>query len=56
MSAITTPATSPTPGSARTGVTQVRTARPRTMAVHDPHWPRPHPNFGPRSPRSSLRT
>src|SRR5439155_12410801 len=39
-----------------TGVTQERTARPRAMTVHAPHCPRPQPNFGPRSPRSSLST
>jgi hypothetical protein len=22
---------------------------PRAITVHAPHWPRPHPNFGPRS-------
>src|SRR6188768_3584991 len=26
------------------------------MTVQAPHWPRPHPNFGPLSARSSLRT
>src|SRR5712691_6919671 len=38
------------------GVRQLRIARPLTMAVHEPHWPSPHPNFGPLSARSSLRT
>jgi hypothetical protein len=39
-----------------TGVRQLRTARPLTMAVQEPHWPSPHPNFGPFRARSSLRT
>ena len=39
-----------------TGVRHVRTARPLTMAVQEPHCPRPQPNFGPFSCRSSLRT
>ena len=30
-----------------TGVRQERTARPLTMAVQEPHWPSPQPNFGP---------
>src|SRR5258706_4022211 len=38
------------------GVRHVRTARPLTMAVQEPHWPRPQPNFGPFSCKSSLRT
>src|SRR5258707_82834 len=29
---------------------------PPAMTVHVPHCPSPHPNFGPSSPRSFLRT
>src|SRR5262245_47462076 len=39
-----------------TGVTHDRTARPPTITVHAPHCPRPQPNFGPFSARSSLST
>src|SRR5512146_3155474 len=42
------------PTAALTGMMQVRTAAPLTSATHAPHWPRPQPNFGPRSSRSSL--
>src|SRR3954468_1153030 len=38
------------------GVTQDRTAAPLMITVQAPHWPRPHPNFGPCSPRSLRRT
>src|SRR5688572_4035612 len=31
-------------------------AWPFEITVHEPHWPRPQPNLGPRSSRSSLRT
>src|SRR4030095_4832213 len=44
------------PATVLTGVTQERTARPRTMTVQKPHCPRPQPNFGPLNWRSSLRT
>src|SRR5207237_6420762 len=44
------------PATVPIGVTHERTARPRTMTVHAPHWPRPQPSFGPLSPRSSLST
>src|SRR5438552_7850018 len=44
------------PATIETGVTQERTAWPLTSTVHDPHCPRPQPNFGPRSSKSSLST
>ena len=44
------------PLTALTGVTQDRTARFWMSTVQAPHCPSPHPNFGPRSARSSLRT
>src|SRR5215510_519156 len=31
-------------------------AWPLEITVQAPHWPRPQPNLGPRSSRSSLRT
>ena len=43
-------------GNGETGVTHERTARPPIITVHAPHWPRPQPNFGPRSAESSLST
>jgi len=41
---------------ALTGVMQDLMAWPFEITVHEPHWPRPQPNLGPRSSRSSLRT
>ena len=46
----------PTPFTVLTGVRQLRTARPFTIAVQEPHWPSPQPNFGPFKAKSSLRT
>ena len=39
-----------------TGLTHERTASPPMSTVQAPHWPRPHPNFGPSSPRSLRST
>src|SRR2546428_13563762 len=38
------------------GVTHDRTARPPAITVQAPHCPRPQPNLGPRSAKSSLST
>jgi hypothetical protein len=38
-----------------TGVMHDRIAWPFTITVHAPHWPSPHPNRGPRKPKSLRR-
>src|ERR1700681_943730 len=38
------------------GMVQDRTDLPSRMTVHAPHWPRPHPNRGPCSPRLLRNT
>src|SRR5919204_3279423 len=38
------------------GVVHDRTAAPSSSTVHAPHWPRPHPNFGPCSASAPRRT
>src|ERR1700674_6074149 len=39
-----------------TGTLHDRTVFPSMITVHAPHWPRPQPNLGPCSPRSSRKT
>ncbi len=44
------------PAMAAAGVTQERIGWPSFSTVQAPHWPRPHPNFGPFRPRSLRNT